>query len=112
MSSEKSTKIVQSWFSNGLNREEWSEIRSLFTDDFVYHGADREFTLEQLQARISEYRGIHPDLVFGIDRIVSQGDAVGVSWHAVTRQGTTFGIGRGIMANGKIKEIWAVMPDL
>jgi predicted ester cyclase len=112
MSPSQIESAVQTWFSRGLNEGDWDSTRQLFSDNFVYHGSDRDFTLDELQARVREYQSNYPGLHFDVERITSHGNSVGVSWSVETPKGTTWGVGRGSVANGRFEEIWAVMPEL
>src|SRR5437763_11340962 len=104
--------VVRRWFADCLNGTAWDATTDLFDADFVYHASDGDMSAEDLRKRIEEYRQKYPELLFGIDRLVSDGPVVGVSWHAVTRGGTIFGIGRGIVDGGRLTETWAVVPSL
>jgi hypothetical protein len=112
MQNQDAENSIQQWFNQGLNQANWQATDSIFAKNFIYHGADREFTLDDLKARVNEYRQMYPDLLFSLDFVVSHGEAVGVAWTAVTKNKNSKGVGKARFENGKCVEFWGVMPNL
>lgn len=101
--------LMKKWFE-GLNGGKLAS--GLVADGFTYHGGDADFTMEQLQARVNEYRKKHPELLFSLDHVVQHANKVGVVWSAVTRSGSSKGVGTAKFRNGKFVSFEGVMPNL
>lgn len=107
-----SAKQIENWFRDGLNNMNWNAVQSMFDDDFVYRGGDRNFTFTELQTRVNEYRQQFPELLFSIDFIVEHGERVGISWTAATKTKSSKGVGVATFQNGQCVDFCGVMPNL
>ena len=77
-------------------------LESLYTADFIAHGASANYTLQQDMAATRSWRAAMPDLAVSIERTVADGDMVAVHWKAA---GTNTVAAGGLPGNG---ERWGI----
>lgn len=109
-------------FLEKLGKGKFEETRPLYAPDFVAHGANESYSLEQDEQSARNWRNAFPDLIVTIERTVGHGDLVAVHWRMrgtntiasggmpgrsakVNVQGMTFFR----FARGKITEEWSLI---
>jgi steroid delta-isomerase-like uncharacterized protein len=93
---ERNKALVRRWIGEGFNRRDLKVVDDLFVEDFVVNGARIGRT--GLKQSMSQYLTTFPDLTVVIDKIVAEGDEVGI-WY--TARGTQRGEFRGVPPTGK-----------
>lgn len=102
--SEQNKAVVRRWLEEALNQGKVEVLDEICTDDYVeydpaYPGG--HLRRDQVKQAIPIYRSAYPDLRFGIEDMIAEGDKVAVYW---TLTGTNLGEFRGMPPTGKRAE--------
>jgi|SRR5580693_1252869 steroid delta-isomerase-like uncharacterized protein len=95
---EKNKQVARSFFLEVLGQGRLDKYAESHTKDFVAHGENHEYTLEEDLAAAKEERKALPDMIVKVNRILAERDFVAVDW---TASGTNTQAGMGFPATGK-----------
>jgi len=95
---ERNKQVARNFFEEVLNQGHLDKYAESHSKDFVAHGGDRDFTLEEDMGIAREERKALPDMKMSVDHIVAEEDLVVVHW---TVSGTNTQAGMGFPATGK-----------
>ncbi len=95
---ERNKAVARGFFEEVLDQGRLERYAESHASDFVAHGRQRDFTLEEDIAAAREEHKALPDLRVAVHQAVAEGDMVAVYW---TATGTNTGEGMGFPATGK-----------
>jgi len=95
---EKNKEVARSFFEEVLGQGHLDKYAESHAKDFVAHGENHEYTLEQDLAAAKEERKALPDMTVKVNQILAEQDLVAVYW---TSSGTNTQTGMGFPATGK-----------
>jgi steroid delta-isomerase-like uncharacterized protein len=95
---ERNKQVARSFFEDVLDKARLDKYAESHSKDFVAHGEDHEYTLEEDMAAAKEERKALPDMRVKVNRILAERDLVAVDW---TASGTNTQEGMGFPATGK-----------
>jgi steroid delta-isomerase-like uncharacterized protein len=95
---ERNKKVARSFFEVVLGQGHLEKYAESHAKDFVAHGENHEYTLEQDMAAAKEERKALPDMTVKVNQILAEQDLVAVYW---TSSGTNTQAGMGFPATGK-----------
>lgn len=95
---ERNKEVARSFFEEVLGQGHLDKYGESHAKDFVAHGENREYTLEQDLAAAKEERKALPDMTVKVNQILAEQDLVAVYW---TSSGTNTQAGMGFPATGK-----------
>jgi steroid delta-isomerase-like uncharacterized protein len=95
---EKNKEVARSFFEVVLGQGHLEKYAESHAKDFVAHGENHEYTLEQDLAAAKEERKALPDMTVKVNQILAEQDLVAVYW---TSSGTNTQAGMGFPATGK-----------
>jgi steroid delta-isomerase-like uncharacterized protein len=95
---ERNKKIARSFFEEVLGQGHLDKYAESHTKDFVAHGENHAYTLEEDMAAAKEERKALPDMRVEVNQILAERDLVAVYW---TSSGTNTQAGMGFPATGK-----------
>ena len=95
---ERNKGIVRSFFEEVLGQGRLDKYAESHAKDFVAHGENHEYTLEEDMAAAKEERKALPDMKVEVNQILAERDLVAVYW---TASGTNTQAGMGFPATGK-----------
>jgi steroid delta-isomerase-like uncharacterized protein len=95
---ERNKQIARSFFEDVLDKGRLDKYAESHSKEFVAHGENREYTLEEDMAAAKEERKALPDMKVKVNRILAERDLVAVDW---TASGTNTQAGMGFPATGK-----------
>jgi steroid delta-isomerase-like uncharacterized protein len=95
---EKNKGVARSFFEEVLGQGHLDKYAESHAKDFVAHGENHEYTLEQDLAAAKEERKALPDMTVKVNQILAEQDLVAVYW---TSSGTNTQAGMGFPATGK-----------
>jgi predicted SnoaL-like aldol condensation-catalyzing enzyme len=91
------TELAKRVFFEKMAQGKFDETREIYTADFLAHGANGSFNLEQDIESGRAWRRGFPDLHVAVERTAAQGDLVAVHWRAI---GTNTVAAGGMPGNG------------
>lgn len=116
---------VTRFIENVCNKGELNEIDNLFTEDVVWHGAEKVSGLDNFKESIKDTRKTFPDIKFTVLDSFSADNKVAIRWNVTaTQEGEfmglpashrkldTYGMEIFHFESGKIKEAWTVFDAL
>ncbi len=128
MSAERNKALVRRFYDEVWNRGNLDVADEVFADDYVRHdfrGTEPEPGPAGQKAIAAAFRAAFPDLRFGVDFLLAEGDLVAGRWTSTgTHDGPWAGVeptGRRMrlsgvnvfrFADGKVAEIWNHRDDL
>lgn len=95
---ERNKQVARSFFEVVLGQGQLDKYADSHAKDFVAHGENHEYTLEEDMAAAKEERKALPDMTVKVNQIVAEQDLVAVYW---TSSGTNTQAGMGFPATGK-----------
>jgi steroid delta-isomerase-like uncharacterized protein len=95
---ERNKQIARSFFEEVLGHGRLDKYAESHAKDFVAHGENHEYTLEEDMAAAKEERKALPDMKVEVKQILAERDLVAVYW---TSSGTNTQAGMGFPATGK-----------
>jgi steroid delta-isomerase-like uncharacterized protein len=95
---ERNKQVARSFFEEVLGQGHLDKYAESHAKDFVAHGENHEYTLEEDMAAAKEERKALPDMTVKVDQILAEQDLVAVYW---TSSGTNTQAGMGFPATGK-----------
>ena len=95
---ERNKQIARSFFEEVLGQGRLDKYAESHAKDFVAHGENHEYTLEEDMAAAKEERKALPDMKVEVNQILAERDLVAVYW---TSSGTNTQAGMGFPATGK-----------
>lgn len=95
---ERNKEVARSFFELVLGQGHLEKYAESHAKDFVAHGENHEYTLEEDLAAAKEERKALPDMTVKVNQIVAEQDLVAVYW---TSSGTNTQAGMGFPATGK-----------
>lgn len=95
---EKNKQIARSFFEEVLDQGRFDRYAESHAKDFVAHGGNRDYTLEEDMAAAKEERKALPDMKVRVNQILAERDLAAVYWNA---SGTNTQAGMGFPATGK-----------
>jgi steroid delta-isomerase-like uncharacterized protein len=95
---ERNKEVARSFFEEVLGQGHLDKYAESHAKDFVAHGENHEYTLEEDIAAAKEERKALPDMVVKVNQILAEQDLVSVYW---TSSGTNTQAGMGFPATGK-----------
>jgi steroid delta-isomerase-like uncharacterized protein len=95
---ETNKQIARSFFEEVLGQGRLDKYAESHAKDFVAHGENHEYTLEEDMAAAKEERKALPDMKVEVNQILAERDLVAVYW---TSSGTNTQAGMGFPATGK-----------
>src|SRR6202167_2417507 len=95
---ERNKQIAQSFFEEVLGQGRLDKYAESHAKDFVAHGENHEYTLEEDMAAAREERKALPDMRVRVNEILAERDRVMVYW---TASGTNTQAGMGFPGTGK-----------
>jgi steroid delta-isomerase-like uncharacterized protein len=90
--------VARSFFEEVLGQGRLDKYAESHSKDFVAHGENHEYTLEEDMAAAKEERTALPDMKVQVNQILAERDLVAVYW---TSSGTNTNAGMGFPATGK-----------
>ena len=94
----KNKQIARSFFGDVLDQGRFDRYAESHAKDFVAHGENHDYTLDDDMAAAREERKAMPDMRVSVKQILAEGDLVAVYWNA---SGTNTQTGMGFPATGK-----------
>lgn len=88
--------IRQLW--KEFDRDGVETMRRFHTPDYVRHGSDKDYTLDEWISVLQDMLTAFPDKTSHVDETVSEGDRVAYRWHADGTHQTSY---MGVPATGK-----------
>jgi steroid delta-isomerase-like uncharacterized protein len=95
---ERNKEVARSFFEVVLGQGHLEKYAESHAKDFVAHGENHEYTLEEDMAAAKEERKALPDMTVKVNQILAEQDLVAVYW---TSSGTNTQAGMGFPATGK-----------
>jgi steroid delta-isomerase-like uncharacterized protein len=95
---ERNKQVARTFFEEVLGQGRLDKYAESHSKDFVGHGDNHEYTLEEDLAAAKEERKALPDMTVKVNRILAERDLVAVDW---TASGTNTQAGMGFPATGK-----------
>lgn len=95
---ERNKEVARSFFEEVLGQGHLDKYAESHAKDFVAHGENHEYTLEEDIAAAKEERKALPDMTVKVNQILAEQDLVAVYW---TSSGTNTQAGMGFPATGK-----------
>jgi steroid delta-isomerase-like uncharacterized protein len=95
---ERNKQVARSFFEEVLGQGHLEKYAESHAKDFVAHGENHEYTLEEDMAAAKEERKALPDMTVKVNQILAEQDLVAVYW---TSSGTNTQAGMGFPATGK-----------
>src|ERR1700730_5037639 len=95
---ERNKEVARSFFEEVLGQGHLDKYAESHAKDFVAHGENHEYTLEEDMAAAKEERKTLPDMKIKVNQILAEQDLVAVYW---TASGTNTQAGMGLPATGK-----------
>jgi steroid delta-isomerase-like uncharacterized protein len=95
---ERNKEVARGFFEEVLDQGHLDKYAKSHAKDFVGHGANHEYTLEEDMAAAREERKALPDMQIKVNQILAEQDLVAVYW---TASGTNTQAGMGFPATGK-----------
>jgi steroid delta-isomerase-like uncharacterized protein len=95
---ERNKEVARSFFEEVLGQGHLDKYAESHAKDFVAHGENQEYTLEQDIAAAKEERQALPDMKVKVNQILAEQDLVAVYW---TSSGSNTQAGMGFPATGK-----------
>lgn len=95
---DENKEIARAFFEVVLGQGHLEEYPESHSKDFVAHGENRDYSLEEDLAAAKEERHAMPDMKIRVNQILAERDLVAVYWTAL---GTNTQPGMGIPATGK-----------
>lgn len=95
---ERNKEVARSFFEEVLGQGHLDKYAESHAKDFVAHGENHEYTLEEDMAAAKEERKALPDMKVKVNQILAEQDLVAVYW---TASGTNTQAGMGFPATGK-----------
>jgi steroid delta-isomerase-like uncharacterized protein len=95
---ERNKEVTRSFFEVVLGQGHLEKYADSHAKDFVAHGENHEYTLEEDLAAAKEERRALPDMTVKVNQILAEQDLVAVYW---TSSGTNTQAGMGFPATGK-----------
>jgi steroid delta-isomerase-like uncharacterized protein len=95
---ERNKEIARGFFEEVLGQGHLDKYAESHAKDFVAHGENHEYTLEEDMAAAREERKALPDMTVKVNQILAERDLVAVYW---TASGTNTQAGMGFPATGK-----------
>jgi steroid delta-isomerase-like uncharacterized protein len=95
---ERNKEVARSFFEVVLGQGHLEKYAESHAKDFVAHGENHEYTLEEDLAAAKEERKALPDMTVKVNQILAEQDLVAVHW---TSSGTNTQAGMGFPATGK-----------
>jgi predicted ester cyclase len=95
---ERNKEVARSFFEEVLGQGHLDKYAESHAKDFVAHGENHEYTLEEDMAAAKEERKALPDMKVKVNQILAEQDLVAVYW---TSSGTNTQAGMGFPATGK-----------
>jgi steroid delta-isomerase-like uncharacterized protein len=95
---ERNKEVARSFFEEVLSQGHLDKYAQSHAKDFVAHGENHEYTLEEDMAAAKEERKALPDMTVKVNQILAEQDLVAVYW---TSSGTNTQAGMGFPATGK-----------
>jgi steroid delta-isomerase-like uncharacterized protein len=95
---EKNKEVARSFFEVVLGQGHLEKYAESHAKDFVAHGENHDYTLEEDLAAAKEERKALPDMTVKVNQILAEQDLVAVYW---TSSGTNTQAGMGFPATGK-----------
>jgi steroid delta-isomerase-like uncharacterized protein len=99
---EKNKQIARSFFEEVLDQGRFDLYSESHAKDFVAHGENRDYTLDDDLAAAKEERKALPDMKMRVNQILAERDLVAVQW---TASGTNTQAGMGFPATGRTVKI-------
>ena len=90
--------VARSFFEDVLGQGRLDKYSQSHAADFVAHGSDHDYTLDQDVAAAREERKALPDIRMTVNQMIAENDLVAVHW---TASGTNTRAGMGLPATGK-----------
>ena len=95
---ETNKQTAKSFFEEVLDQGRFEQYAESHAKDFVAHGANRDYTLDDDMAAAREERKALPDMRVKVNQILAEHDLVAVYWKV---SGTNTQAGMGFPATGK-----------
>jgi steroid delta-isomerase-like uncharacterized protein len=95
---ERNKEVARSFFEEVLGQGHLDNYAESHAKDFVAHGENHEYTLEEDMAAAKEERKALPDMTVRVNQMLAEQDLVAVYW---TSSGTNTQAGMGFPATGK-----------
>jgi steroid delta-isomerase-like uncharacterized protein len=95
---ERNKQVARAFFEEVLGQGQLDKYAESHAKDFVAHGENHEYTLEEDMAAAKEERKALPDMKVKVNQILAEKDLVAVYW---TASGTNTQAGMGFPATGK-----------
>ncbi len=95
---DRNKQVCRSFFEEVLSQGHLDKYAESHAKDFVAHGENREYTLEEDMAAAKEERKALPGMTVKVNQILAEQDLVAVYW---TSSGTNTQAGMGFPATGK-----------
>jgi steroid delta-isomerase-like uncharacterized protein len=95
---ERNKEVARRFFEEVLDQGHLDKYAESHAKDFVGHGTNHQYTLEEDMAAASEERKALPDMQIKVNQILAEHDLVAVYW---TASGTNTQAGMGFPATGK-----------
>jgi steroid delta-isomerase-like uncharacterized protein len=95
---ERNKEVARGFFEEVLGQGRLEKYAESHAKDFVAHGDNHDYTLEQDLAAAKEERKALPDMTIKVNQILAEQDLVAVYW---TSSGTNTQAGMGFPATGK-----------
>ena len=95
---ERNKEVARSFFEEVLGQGHLDKYAESHAKDFVAHGENHEYTLEEDMAAAKEERKTLPDMKIKVNQILAEQDLVAVYW---TASGTNTQAGNGTSGNGQ-----------
>jgi steroid delta-isomerase-like uncharacterized protein len=95
---ERNKEVARSFFEEVLGQGHLDKYAESHAKDFVAHGENQEYTLEEDMAAAKEERKALPDMTVKVNQILAEQDLVAVYW---TSSGSNTQAGMGFPATGK-----------
>ena len=99
---ERNKQTARSFFEDVLDQGRFDKYAESHAKDFVAHGRDHDYTLEEDMTAAKEERKALPDMRMRANQILAERDLVSVYWSV---SGTNTQAGMGFPATGKTVKI-------
>jgi hypothetical protein len=101
---ERNKEVARSFFEEVLGQGHLDKYAESHAKDFVAHGENHEYTLEEDIAAAKEERKALPDMVVKVNQILAEQDLVSVYW---TSSGTNTLAGMGFRQRARRSRLMA-----
>ena len=95
---DRNKEVARSFFEEVLGQGHLDKYAESHAKDFVAHGENHEYTLEEDMAAAKEERKALPNMTVKVNQVLAEQDLVAVYW---TSSGTNTQAGMGFPATGK-----------